>query len=923
LAKQKSYQKFIYKLQSKRLKKAKWKLNLPLSEAMKNKNDIVSLNDSQILRWIDELNGNTDSNTVVKNIQKQIKIEKKKPKSQESRNNIKKLYQELYNLQYQKDYNCLIMNSNKEYDKANEGYSINEVMYRRFIGTNGGIKKSTVVYVNNEKYDVLKERMNNGRNMLKEIVPAKLEAYQALICSGSTPVTPPKGIIVVNDCIVNFTDNVIKLDDSKIGEPQMDIIENYPIEYMDSDGYGLMTPEYSKTLNKDLYGEEYADKTLSGVNTRYAWTKGMLFTFDYIKFAEEKVNKNYMILDAWGDYRDVRESQVILTTSMLKLWDSYKNWEDYYNNCEKNHYQFSVSKATPHELENVRNANYQFLQSYKFTDEELYALCKPTIDEINDTLGMDYRKSIVFLKGMYLDEDNIDFMDNDFIKALMINKNMIDDPFVLSKIHGMIKKRINIAAKGSIKLNGNFAIVCGDPYSLAQSIFGLEITGLLKEGQIYHKYWSDKGVKEVSCFRAPMTCHNNIRKRNVTTNDEMDNWYQHIETGLILNSWDTTCDALNGMDKDSDTVFSTDNEIIVKNTLNSPTIQCIQRKAPKIIPTEEDLVQANKLAFGDEIGQTTNNVTGEIEVQAGFKPESEEYQVLEYRIMCGQLYQQNAIDKSKGIIAKSMPREWYDKSANKILQDDDSETRKRKEFNLRIVADKKPYFMKYVYPKTMSEYNDYIKNTNKKCVREFQMTMKELLEKPNKTITEKDFVDYYYKLMPVGINPCVINRICWLFEDLFQDFLRKRNNNIEFDYSVLKSNVEYSRNDFKNIKNIYESYIDELQFYHQKIKTIKIEKDEVELERQHMVDKFKSNCEKICSNENELCDIVLDICYKTNKSKQFAWDICGEVIINNLLSKNNNTIHYPRMVKSNGEFEFGGCEFVMDSKEYRKDEKLL
>ena len=38
------------------------------------------------------------------------------------------------------------------------------------------------------------------------------------------------------------------------------------------------------------------------------------------------------------------------------------------------------------------------------------------------------------------------------------------------------------------------------------------------------------------------------------------------------------------------------------------------------------------------------------DVQAQFDKRSKEYQVLEDRIKCGQLYQQNEIDKIKGII---------------------------------------------------------------------------------------------------------------------------------------------------------------------------------------------------------------------------------------------------------------------------------
>lgn len=946
MAKQRTYHKFIYKLNSKTIKKAKWNLTLPLLTAMRNKNDIVALNDSQLIRWICELNGIGNPDEKVKSIKRAIKMEKRKPKSRETKNNIKKLYDELYNLQYQKDCLYVIMNSDKDYDRANKGFSINGYEYSRLLGTNGGVKKSTITYIGNNLIDEINKRIDNGRNKSVPVVPAKLEAYKSLTCSGSIPVSKPR-IIVVPDCRVKFYEDVIMINDENDGEPEMKIEKNYEINYCDSDGYGFMSPEYSKKINEELHGTEYCGKTISGVNTRYAWTKGMIFTFDYVKFAELKNNGNYMVTDAWGDLRDVREADVILTTSMLKLWDSYDSFEDYDRNCEENHYQFSVSKTTPHRLENVRNANYQFLQDFEFTDEELEHLVLPTINEISDVLGGDLRKTLVFLKGMFTTDETVDYIDNDWIKALMIDERLIKDPFILTKIHGMIKKRIQMAAKGSIKLNGNFAIVSGDLYSLAQSMFGLPVTGLLKKGEVYHKYWIEKGANEISCFRAPMTCHNNIRKMKVTHSEEMDFWYQYNETGIILNSWDTTCDALNGADKDSDTFFTTDNEIIVRNTLNDMTIECLQRKAPKIIPSEEDLVQANKLSFGDEIGITTNHVTAMIERRAGFPKDSKEYQTLSYRIMCGQLYQQNAIDKAKGIIAKSMPKYWYDKTLLRPMETDSEDELAAKEFNARIAADKKPYFMKYVYPDLMAEYNKYIKDTDKKCIREFKMHMAELIQKENKTVDEQNFVDYYEKLMPVGNNPCVVNRICRIFEEHFKDFLKLRCKSSDFDYQILKSGLDYNKNDYNKIAKIYENYTEETRIFNQFIKAERTEKDEAALNRLIMLNQFKSECEKICPNAKELCDIILDLTYKTSKSKQFAWDICSDTIIDNLLKKNGNIIHYPRHVDNRepkdissplseqdsvqashiqgniGEFEFAGEQFIMCEKHYKEEDDLF
>lgn len=889
---------------------------------MKNKNDIVALNDSQILRWICELNNIEDLDFEVSKLKKEIKTIKKQPKSKENKDKIKELYEKLYSLQYQKDYFCMIMNSDKDYDRANQGFKINGYKYYRLLGTNGGIKKSTITYIGENVFDEIVKRMDNGRDKTKPIIPAKLEAYQALICSGSIPVTMPR-ILIVNDCNVTFKENILKISDECEGEPQLTYEDNYEIEYCDSDGYGFMSPDYSRIINKDLYGNEFEGQTLSGINTRYAWTKGMLFTFDFVEFAKRVNHENYMVVDAWGDWRDVRDYDVILTTSMVKLWDSYNDLEHFIQCCNENHYQFSVAKTTPHELENVRNSNYQFLQTYELTDEELYELCKPTIDEITDVLGSDWRKAIAFAKGMYLNEDNVDYIDSDFIKGLMIDNRLLDDSFVIKKLHSMIKKRIEDAAKGSIKLNGNFSIVSGDMYSLAQSIFGLPVTGLLKQGEVYHKYWIDKKVDEIAIFRAPMTCHNNIRRRKVIHNEEMDFWYQYNTTGIILNSWDTTCDATNGSDKDGDMFFTTDNKIIVEHTLNSTTIECMQRKAAKIIPTENDMVKANKLAFGDEIGTTTNRITAMIERQSMFLPDSEEYKVLDYRIKCGQHYQQCSIDKAKGIIAKPMPKYWYDKSACNKLPEDTEEQKHFKELCLKIVAENKPYFMKYVYPDLMVKYNKYLKDTNSKCIREFKMSIVDLIQKPNKTIPEKDFLDYYRKLMPVGDNACTINRIAWLFEGTFKSYLREYTKTKEFDYSILKSGVEYSKNDYQKISKIKAEYDDSVKYYQQLANKQRLDKDEVSVNRNMMLLKFKAKCEEICSNEKELCDIVVDLCYSSSKSKQFVWDICGEVIIENLLNKNGNVINYPVLAKSDGEFEFGGEQFIMCQKQFEEDEELL
>ena len=265
------------------------------------------------------------------------------------------------------------------------------------------------------------------------------------------------------------------------------------------------------------------------------------------------------------------------------------------------------------------------------------------MDEIHDVLHGDWAKSILFLKGQGLNGDNVSRLDDDYGKAMMIDQSILYDSYVQSSIYRLIRNRINEAKVGVLKVHGNYSIVSGDPFSLCQSMFGLEVTGILRPGEIYNKYWVDIGAEKLACFRAPMTCHNNIRLVSVNNSSDAEYWYRYMKTCTIFNSWDTAAHALNGMDKDGDLVMLTDNDVLVRNLVPSPALMCVQRKASKKIVTEEASIQANIDSFGDDIGKTTNWITSMFDVQAKYKKGTREYDILDYRIKCGQLYQQNAI----------------------------------------------------------------------------------------------------------------------------------------------------------------------------------------------------------------------------------------------------------------------------------------
>ena len=501
MPKQQKTQQFCLKLNSSFLAKHNWDLTISIDEARSTPGTVISLADSQILTWINELNGTENYDYEAKRIKKEIKDLKRQKSSNENKIAIRKLYQELYKIQFKEDYLCLIIDKLSDYDRANKGFKVNGIEYKRLLTTTNGVKTSTVVYTSVRLRDELKKRIENGRNTQVPMIPAKLGAYEALCSSASIPVSWPHGIIVVKDAFTTFKSDLINIDDSDVTkEPVVAFAAMQDVVNNASDGCSMMLPSLSMRWNGELNGDP--NNTISGCNLRCAWTKGMTFTFDYIEWAEKNIG-SYIVTDVWGQERDIRESELILTESQLKLWDQYDDWEDYYNKCVENHYTMRIAKTSPHEVDDVRQLNYQFIQPYELSDDDIDALISDTVNEIKDIMRFDYRKSIVYLCGSGLDENNIKSMDL-AAQALMINRNMIDDPYVYSRIENMLQRRIRDAKIGVLDVYGNFQILAGDLVCLCESMFGLEPRGVLKAGEIYSKYWRDKNVDRVTCYRAPI-----------------------------------------------------------------------------------------------------------------------------------------------------------------------------------------------------------------------------------------------------------------------------------------------------------------------------------------------------------------------------------------------------------------------------------
>jgi hypothetical protein len=925
LSKQQKLQQYIYKLDSSLLELKHWDLKLPLEQARKMDGVIVALADSQILSWINEINGTQDYDIQAKNVKRQIKFLKKQETNAENRAKISELYKELYRLQFREDYVSIVMKNNSHYMRANKGFKINGIQYKRLLCTVGGVKMSTVVYVSERIHEELKKRLANNHNWEVPLVPAKYSAYEALSASGSNVVSWPDdsearipgGTIVVRDVIVNFLADFIDVDDSNYPcEPVVELKKDQEFENNANDGCGIMTVELAKRWNGELTGDY--DRSLCGCNLRNAFTKGMVFPFDIVRFAEE-INgaseehpEKYLVEDVWGTKRDVRDAHLIITESQLKLWKSYDSWEHYYESCIENGYTFRVAKtaANYEEMDEVRQLNYQFIAPLELTRDDVKDLIKPTVDEISDILGGDYRKTLVYLCGSKLNDDNVNYSDV-VARAIMINPELVGDDYVFNRIHRMIKRRITDAKIGVLDVRGNFQILSGDLYALAQSMFGLPVTGLLKSGEIYSKFWLNRNVKEVLCYRAPMSNEHSIVRQRICTDEVAQDWFRYMESIAIVSPWDTMPAALNGFDYDGDLLFTTDNEPLMRRQTNLPALRCIQHNAKKEVVTEENLIQSNINGFGSKIGQITNRCTSMTSLMANYTKDDEEYKVLKYRTQCMQAVQQAEIDKAKGIKTYPMQKSWYILSECKQSDEYTDEYNEKMEFYEKICAHKKPYFFGYNYPSLMKEYRETKNRAITNARQKFRMELDDMLTMYERgeglTEDQRIFIERFLHSLNLDSSKSTCNMICWEIEDTFDNKINFAPNKVDL-YTLLRRNEECSPALLDKITKLCKKS--------EKKKAIKCAIGVLLNNQDSEYDEEYSNVDydiadilsEVCNNEEQLCDLLLDYCYKYNGNKEILWNVCGETIIKRLSSE--NSLFYP-IADPNGDFEVQGKRYLM------------
>ena len=937
LGKQTLNQRYCYKINSDFIKRNKDDVKITdIRGAIKNRL-IVGIGDSTGTRMIREILGSKYSEEYIDNIKVQIKFKTRLFRKDDAnktalKKDIKRLNDELLRASLQDCLCNVVFKSDKDYDRySTNGFKLNGKRYVLLLGTPGGIKLNTVLFVREDVHEEISRRINNGADFSIPMLPSKLMAYKALTFSSSVPVTFTPNILVVEDVEVAFNDTVtyIKFPDDKIA-PTVELIEDYEVVNNACDGCGLIMPHLMEVWGKQDLGLSY---TPSGVVVRNSWMKGVLTAFDFRAYAEYRDDmRGKRVKDVWGKEWDLKDVDIIMNRSMFKLSKHYKSLEHYLENCKENGYGFSVTKFVHNHIENERMLNYQYIQCLDLSDADINNLLENDIKNIKEIIGDNYVKTILFGKGKDLTEKNVWFggtKDDVHIKALMINPKAIEDDFVKDKVKRAIQKRVDLLKTGKINVRGNYQIAIGEPIIQLESAFGLEPKGILKSKEFYIEYWRSRGVERVGAFRSPMSCKQNAKVMNVSNKEESVRWYSGISNMIIFNAWDTTMSAMNGEDFDGDINFTTSNPIITDGIFDDlPTIFCEGKSSSKMAnPKAEDFAKAIRDGFGNKVGSVTNFGSSCYDKLSLFEVGTKEYEEIDYRIMCIQYLQQECIDSAKnGLPPRPIPSFWnngmceelniWEDKEEGILKNLTDEEFEFIEFNRRILTEKKPYYFRYIYQESDRQYRDFVEAMEDGALMGFGKTIKQIRETENKTAEEIEFLERFDEKVPLSNNPCIINKIAKIVEDEFDDVFSTRKYKKDFNYEIYKYDRVEGKATATQIKTISKLY-DEYKNLNKTNKTRQnygSDKESVFEDNCIAYEELARSLTEIMVDEKVLVNTLVDLAYGKNKvSKSFIWTLCSEQILKCMLSKNDNKILFPKRDES-GDIIFGGEKFKMVEK---------
>ena len=340
---------------------------------------------------------------------------------------------------------------------------------------------------------------------------------------------------------------------------------------------------------------------------RLPWVKGLLVTFPFDRFIQEKCGGKAIVTDIYGQEHDILAEGIkyIFTKSQFKLYKYYQSW-----NCYKIKFKFFQCEACYCNIEEPyipkSRINYQMLQTLSdMKDDEIQRLIRQSVEEI-EAIGNDYQTTMRLLGATEYNKNPSWFQE-----ALMIYPELFRDPYCRDILKQTKQSLVKQAKGGRLRVNGKYLFLSPDLYAFCEWLFLGEQNpkGLLEDGEVYTSEF--KNDDELACLRSPHLYREWPIKQN-KRNEELDKWFGM--TKCIYTSCHDLISRILQFDNDGDKALVIKDHLLTKiakrNMKGIVPLAYNLKKAKAEQLSTESMYQGMAHAYtGGNIGPISNNIT--------------------------------------------------------------------------------------------------------------------------------------------------------------------------------------------------------------------------------------------------------------------------------------------------------------------------
>lgn len=585
---------------------------------------------------------------------------------------------------------------------------------------------------------------------------------------------------------------------------------------------------------------------------RLPWIKGLLGSFDYVKFIEEN-NCPSTIKDIYGKEHDVIAEgiQVIFTKSQFKMWKYYDSWEQYKDYYKK--YNCSAG-YTNMEEDRIKNAtiNYQMLQTLTdITDEEIDNIIVSSQKKIDDICTFDGMKRAF---GITPYNDNMNCLQ----QAINIYPNLMNDEYIKITLREIKNSMIKRFKSGSLSIRGKYTFLLPDFYAACQYWF-MEIKnpkGLLEDGEVF--CWLFRKDEKLDCLRSPHLYKEHAIRKNVacvydkgkTTDVNLEKkkrqevirrWFG---TDAIYTSCHDLISKILQFDVDGDKSLVVADETIVpiaeRNMNNIVPLYYNMKKSSPIQLSNQTIYDGLNAAFsGGNIGDYSNNISKiwNSDVFINGTEEEKQEAIDLVKLLC--MENNFVIDYAKTLYKPKRPKHL------------------KKKLNA-FTNNKVPHFFVYAKDKQKSQ----VESRNKSFVNKLDYKIKN--RRINTRTTKLGSIDYKLLMNNTDIECNIVTYDNGRINEEMTDPMIIKYFELNNKYHFKVNNVENV--DIPRDGQLNNSQLKEILFF------------------KRVGNEIKTELSKFGYTDSEIVDILVKVLYhiKPSSHKSVLWFAYGEYIVKNL-----------------------------------------